>query len=149
MLQTQNFEAFSCVGMTLVQCYGRSCKASSSFGLFLRTTGQTVNVDPHTIDRQIEGAFDREIMSELYQTCESLRPKIFRLAAEADENDPVIGKFRIYILLLCFLTLILPSEGQSNQPNWYIFKLYCLKSVKILFIHYTTMTQNQLDKSIG
>jgi len=37
------------------------------------------------------GEGDREIMSELYQTCETLRPKIFRLAAEADENDPVIG----------------------------------------------------------
>ena len=49
-------------------------------------------------NNKTESACAREIMSELYQTCETLRPKIFRLAAEADENDPVIGKFGIYIL---------------------------------------------------
>ncbi|XP_023323999.1 ADP-ribosylation factor-binding protein GGA1 isoform X5 [Eurytemora carolleeae] len=36
-------------------------------------------------------AEDREIMAELYSACEGWRPKLFQLAAEAEENDPVIG----------------------------------------------------------
>lgn len=33
-----------------------------------------------------------ELMKELYQSCEKLRPALFRLASETDEGDDGIGK---------------------------------------------------------
>jgi hypothetical protein len=36
---------------------------------------------------------EKEVMGELFSSCERLRPAIFRLAAESEENDPAIGKW--------------------------------------------------------
>ena len=35
---------------------------------------------------------DRELMADLYKSCDKWRPKLFQLASEAEENDPSIGK---------------------------------------------------------
>ena len=40
-------------------------------------------------------------MSELHASCERLRPAIFRMAAETEENDPAIGALVWPALLFC------------------------------------------------
>merc|ERR1719357_245935 len=38
---------------------------------------------------------ERELMSDLGQACEKLRPNLYRLASEMDENDDSIGEILV------------------------------------------------------
>jgi hypothetical protein len=53
-------------------------------------------------------------MGELHSCCERLRPAIFRLAAETEENDPAIGKTP-------FSGSVPPSVGDPNPQDPHVF----------------------------
>ena len=61
-------------------------------------------------------AEELELIKELHQSCERLRPSVFRLASETQDNESMLSEYEViwkyaYTSISCFLTYIQGDSG--------------------------------------
>lgn len=76
---------------------------------------------------------DIELMKELHQACERLKPTVLRLANETQDNEEMLGK---YFILFFFLNNNVTNNFDSIVQHFVQFITIFLYNNEKLFLYY-------------